>query len=104
MDNLSPPAVDHLLHLVTLLYRRSIETNERGVFTLQNILLTHCTSSFYINSSSFYNHFKNQMDSKEMNYQIGPTILQSSLSDAKRLTNLSLERVCTDSLLKTIGQ
>ena len=61
MDNLSPPAVDHLLHLVTLLYRRSIETNERGVFTLQNILLTHCTSSFYINSSSFYNHFKNQV-------------------------------------------
>ena len=61
MNNLSPPAVDHLLHLITLLHRRSVDTNEEGVFTLQSILLTHCTSSFYINSSSFYNHFKNQV-------------------------------------------
>jgi hypothetical protein len=102
---LSPPAIDHLHHLLTSIYRRNKEPVEKGVFTLQSILMTEFTSSFLITSETFYNNFKHGgFGYRNIDSRMGPTILRSCLLEGRKLTNLALEGVCTDSLLELVGK
>ena len=101
---LSSPALDHLLCLLTQLYRRTIESNETGIFTLQLMLLTEFTHSFLVSSTSFNRNFKSHLGIQSIENRIGPTMLRSSLVEGRRLTNLALERVCTDSLLELVSR
>ena len=106
--NLSPPTMEHLLNLLTTIFRRSRETNELGIFSLQALLVTEFTHSFLINATS-YNPFYCASKSflpdcyRVTEHMIGPTILRQTLLDARRLTSLALERVCTDKLLELVG-
>ena len=103
---LSPPAIDHLHQLLVTIYRRNKEPVEKGVFTLQSILMTEFTSSFLITSETFYNNFKQigGIGFRNVDTRMGPTIIRSCLQDGRKLTNLALESVCTDSLLEVVGQ
>jgi len=103
IQQLSPPALEHLLSLITHIYRRRREMNEMGIFTLQTMLLTEYTSEFLFNSSNLQKTFRTVSGIPCVDHRIGPTILRSCLVEATRLTKLSLERVCTDSLLKLVG-
>ena len=103
---LSSPAIDHLHQLLMCIYRRNKEPVEKGVFTLQSMLMTEFTSSFLISSETFYNNFKQLRGTgfRNIDSRMGPTILRSCLTDGRKLTNLALEGVCTDSLLELVAQ
>jgi len=101
---LSAPAMEHLLDLLTNIYRRNMVVDEKGIFTLQIVLVTEFTSTFLINSLAFNRYFDRYSSNVAVENRIGPTLLRNCLIDARSLNSLALERVCSDQLLELIGK
>ena len=110
MSALSPPTTDHLLRLLNNLYRKRLNerhSQHKGIFSLQILLVNKFTNSFLVTPIELDRSLENDLDldiDLEREQRMSNILVSNSLSDARRLTHLSLEKYATDSMLALVGQ
>jgi len=110
---LNPPVLNDLLLLLSQLSRHNANKNEIGLLTLEAILTSPYTTHFLLAPHSFHHNFQRGRGTEvgrggdrtgNLDTRIGTTILHYCLAEGHRLTHLSLEKACCDSLLALIGR
>jgi len=107
---MTPEMMSGLMDLAGALYRPSKDRLEPGALTLQSLLTCQWTERLHTLSTGYRSNFRaygwesRDWRLEEKDTRLGHSLLVSSLSQATRLKQLSLERLATDQMMEVVSQ